>query len=60
MRAVAVIGAGAAGLGVAAELRRRGVGDVVVLERTGSIGASWRARYDGLRLNTDRRLSGRG
>lgn len=57
MREVVVIGAGAAGLGVAAELGRRGVGDVLVLERTGSVGASWRARYEGLRLNTERRLS---
>ena len=34
---VAVIGAGAAGLGVAAELRRRGVDDVAVLERADSV-----------------------
>jgi putative flavoprotein involved in K+ transport len=53
-----VIGAGAAGLGVAVELRRRGVADVVVLEHADSVGSSWRARYDGLHLNTVRRLSG--
>lgn len=53
----AVIGAGAAGLWAAAELRRRGV-RVVVLERTGAVGTSWRGRYDGLRLNTVRWLSG--
>jgi cation diffusion facilitator CzcD-associated flavoprotein CzcO len=54
---VAVIGAGAAGLGVAAELQRRGVEGVVVLERSDHVGSSWRGRYDGLELNTDRRLS---
>jgi putative flavoprotein involved in K+ transport len=53
-----VIGAGAAGLGVAVEMRRRGIDDVVVLERADSVGSSWRARYDGLHLNTVRRLSG--
>jgi putative flavoprotein involved in K+ transport len=55
---VAVIGAGAAGLGVAAELRRRGVEGVVVLERSDRVAESWRNRYDGLRLNTTRLLSG--
>ena len=46
-----VLGAGTAGLAAAATLR--GVGsEAIVLERTGQIGASWRARYDGLRLNT--------
>ncbi|MGH6914987.1 MAG: FAD-dependent oxidoreductase, partial [Geminicoccales bacterium] len=54
----AVIGAGAAGLGVAAELRRRGVHDVAVLERSDAVASSWRTRYDGLHLNTIRRLSG--
>jgi putative flavoprotein involved in K+ transport len=52
-----VIGAGAAGLWAAAELRRRGV-EVVVLESEGAVAASWRRRYDGLRLNTVRWLSG--
>jgi hypothetical protein len=51
-----VIGAGSAGLGAAAELRRRGV-DALVLERTGEIGSSWASRYDGLHLNTFRSLS---
>jgi cation diffusion facilitator CzcD-associated flavoprotein CzcO len=31
---------------------------VVLLERTGVVGATWRRRYDGLRLNTVRWLSG--
>jgi putative flavoprotein involved in K+ transport len=51
-----VIGAGPAGLASAAELRRRGV-PVVVLERADAIGASWRGRYDRLRLNSSRWFS---
>lgn len=46
-----VCGAGAAGLAAAASLRAIGV-DVTVLERTDQVAASWRTRYDGLRLNT--------
>ena len=53
-----MIGAGAAGLGVAVALQRRGVDDVIVLERAGAVASSWRGRYDGLHLNTARRLSG--
>ena len=48
-----IVGAGAAGLGVAAELTRRGV-EPLLLERAEEIGASWRARYPTLRLNNDR------
>lgn len=50
---VAVIGAGSAGLGVAAELGRRGV-EACVIERADAVGASWRERYESLRLNNDR------
>ncbi|GLZ01706.1 NAD(P)/FAD-dependent oxidoreductase [Actinoplanes sp. NBRC 103695] len=57
MNNVTVLGAGAAGLAVAAELKARGV-DSVVLERGAGVGASWRGRYDRLRLHTTRRLSG--
>ncbi len=46
-----VIGAGTAGLAAAATLRGAGV-DVIVIERTDKVGAAWRTRYDGLRLNT--------
>ena len=46
-----VLGAGTAGLAAAATLQGAGV-DTVVLERADEIGASWRTRYDGLRLNT--------
>ena len=51
-----VLGAGAAGLGTAAALERHGVRSVV-LERDRPA-ASWRGRYDGLRLNTMRSMSG--
>jgi hypothetical protein len=51
-----VVGGGAAGLAVAAALARRGIG-AVVLERD-AIGERWRGRYDGLRLNTLRSMSG--
>lgn len=56
-REVTVIGAGPAGLGVAAELGRRDV-EVLVLERGETVGTSWRSRYTDLRLNTDRWISG--
>jgi cation diffusion facilitator CzcD-associated flavoprotein CzcO len=46
-----VCGAGTAGLAAAAALRAVDV-DVIVLERTEEVAASWRTRYDGLRLNT--------
>lgn len=51
-----VAGAGPAGLAAAAVLRKRGF-ETVVLERTDAVGARWRSRYDGLRLNTMRTLS---
>jgi cation diffusion facilitator CzcD-associated flavoprotein CzcO len=51
-----VIGAGPAGLGVAAELRRRGV-DVLVVDRAPQLASTWRSAYDRVRLNTVARLS---
>jgi putative flavoprotein involved in K+ transport len=53
---VLVVGAGPAGLAAAGVLARRGL-EVRVLERAGAVAASWRERYDGLRLNTVRWLS---
>ena len=54
---VLVIGAGPAGLAVAASLGRRGV-PAVVLERSDAVGASWRQHYQRLHLHTTRRWSG--
>jgi putative flavoprotein involved in K+ transport len=55
-RPVAVIGAGPAGLAVAAALRHRGV-DAVVVERDDDVASSWRRHYDRLHLHTPRWLS---
>jgi cation diffusion facilitator CzcD-associated flavoprotein CzcO len=48
-----VVGAGPAGLASAAMLERRGIRPLV-LERSGAVAASWRGRYDRLRLNSSR------
>jgi putative flavoprotein involved in K+ transport len=53
---VVVIGAGPAGLAAAAELGRLGL-PATVLEQSSALGASWRARYDRLRLNSSRWFS---
>lgn len=50
---VVVIGAGASGLTVAAELGKRGI-PAEIIDRSDSVGSTWRARYDRLRLNTSR------
>jgi cation diffusion facilitator CzcD-associated flavoprotein CzcO len=50
---VIVIGAGPAGLAAAAELGRLRI-PCTVLEQADSVAASWRGRYDRLRLNTCR------
>lgn len=57
MADVLVLGAGTAGLAAAATLSGIGVGPVV-LEKADEVGASWRSRYDGLRLNTPGWMSG--
>ena len=51
-----VVGAGPAGLSVAATLGARGV-ETVVIERADEVGASWRGHYDRLHLHTVRWLS---
>ena len=51
-----VVGAGPAGLATAALLSKRGF-QTLVLERTDAVGARWRTRYEGLRLNTMRTCS---
>ena len=53
---VVVVGAGPAGLAVAAELRSRGI-DALVLEAGDQVGTSWRRHYDRLHLHTIRRWS---
>ncbi len=52
-RRVIVVGGGPAGLACAAELGRRGI-PALVLEQSNAIAASWRTRYDRLRLNSSR------
>jgi putative flavoprotein involved in K+ transport len=52
-----VVGAGPAGLAVAATLGQAGV-PYEVLEQADSIASAWRARYDSLTLHTVRWLSG--
>jgi len=54
---VAVIGAGPAGLAVAAVLTQQGFSAVVV-DKADSVGSAWRSHYERLRLHTERALSG--
>jgi putative flavoprotein involved in K+ transport len=54
--AAVVIGAGPAGLAVAAELARVGI-HAVVLDKADEVGSSWANHYDRLHLHTTRRLS---
>lgn len=53
---IVVIGAGHAGLCVVQALQRRGVACTVV-DHADRLGDVWRARYDGLHLNTERDAS---
>src|SRR5688572_6874087 len=50
---VLVVGAGPAGLAVAACLKKQGV-EPVVVDRGKSVGESWRRRYERLHLHTPR------
>jgi len=51
-----VIGAGPAGLAMAAELARAGI-TAVVIDKAGEVGSSWAHHYDRLHLHTTRSLS---
>ncbi len=51
-----VIGASAAGLATAAQLRRRGL-EFEIVEGEDQVGAPWRTRYDRLHLHTPRSVS---
>lgn len=53
---VHIIGAGPGGLATAAALHEHGI-STVVLEKSPSVAASWRAHYDRLHLHTTRRWS---
>lgn len=53
---VVVIGAGPVGVAMALSLRVRGI-SALVIERGDGVGAAWRARYDGLHLNTEKHSS---
>src|SRR3977135_3625689 len=55
-REVVIIGAGPAGVSGALSLKDRGVRPVLV-DRADHVGASWRSRYERLRLNTGRPFS---
>jgi putative flavoprotein involved in K+ transport len=54
---VIIVGAGPAGLGTAAVLKKAGI-DSVILDQGDFIGERWLKHYDHLRLNTVRRRSG--
>src|SRR5215213_2682630 len=51
-----IVGAGPAGLAVAAMLGQRGA-SYTILEKADFVGSAWRDRYDGLQLHTVRWLS---
>ncbi|CAM9439027.1 unnamed protein product [Chrysoparadoxa australica] len=52
---VIIVGAGASGLATAAALRRKGVHDVIVLEKNSKVGGSWARQYDSLCITTRKR-----
>ncbi|MHA7262428.1 SidA/IucD/PvdA family monooxygenase [Arthrobacter sp. TMN-37] len=56
VRPVVIIGAGPAGLSVAAALTSRGI-IAAVLDRSEAVASSWRHRPERLRLNSGRRMS---
>ena len=53
---IAIIGAGPAGIAMAVSLRDRGLRPLLI-DRADAVAASWRGRYDRLKLNTGRPFS---
>jgi cation diffusion facilitator CzcD-associated flavoprotein CzcO len=53
---LAVVGAGPAGVSVAVALKDRGITPMLI-DQADQVGASWRGRYDRLKLNTGRQFS---
>lgn len=53
---IAIIGAGPAGIAMAVSLRDRGLRPLVI-DKADAVAASWRGRYDRLKLNTGRPFS---
>lgn len=55
-RAVVIVGAGPAGISAALSLKDKGIRPLLI-DRADAVAASWRGRYDRLRLNTGRQFS---
>ncbi|OBA69843.1 FAD-dependent oxidoreductase [Mycobacterium sp. 1554424.7] len=55
-RSVVIVGAGPAGIAAALSLKDKGIRSLIV-DRADTVAASWRGRYDRLRLNTGRQFS---
>jgi cation diffusion facilitator CzcD-associated flavoprotein CzcO len=55
-RSVVIVGAGPAGISAALSLKDKGIRPLIV-DRADAVAASWRGRYDRLRLNTGRQFS---
>jgi len=54
---VLIVGTGFAGIGMAIKLRERGITDVVILERAGDVGGTWRDnRYPGCACDVESTL----
>jgi cation diffusion facilitator CzcD-associated flavoprotein CzcO len=49
---IVVIGGGFSGLSCSAHLRKRGVDDLVIIEKGQGVGGFWRGNYDRIRLHT--------
>ncbi|OCB21461.1 hypothetical protein A5644_17230 [Mycobacterium intracellulare subsp. yongonense] len=54
-RTVVIVGAGPAGISAALSLKGKGIRTLLV-DRADAVAASWRGRYDRLRLNTGRQF----